>query len=108
MLGLKLGIEPTCEIAQGFGDARFGIGCQGLARRAVAVRRDIHAAFVVVPSTMGHVGSDLEEVPALQILQGRSDAMKLGVHWGMRFDFRDGAFGIPDAGLEASVMRCTA
>ena len=105
MLNPKLTIEPACEIAQGFGDARFGTVCRRLARRAVAVHRDVHAEFVGVASAMGHVGSDLEEVPALQILQGSLDAVEFGVLRRIGFDFRDGAFGISDAGLKTSVMQ---
>ena len=41
MLGPKLATEPMCEIAQGLGDACFGIDCQRLACRAVTGQRGI-------------------------------------------------------------------
>ena len=104
MLDLKLAIEPTCEIAQGFGDACFGDFGQRLARRAVAVHRDVHAEFVVIPSAMGHVGIELEEIPALQVLERDCDAVQLSVLRCVSFDFRDGAFGMPDMGLETSAI----
>lgn len=104
MLSPKLTIEPPCEIAKRFGDARFGFGCQRLATRAVAVYRDFHAVFVVAASAMGRIASDLVEIPALQILHSGGDAVQLGVLRCVGFDFRDGAFGIPDAGLETSAI----
>lgn len=108
VFGLKLSIEPTGEIAQGFGQGLFGIFGRRLAGRAVA--RDVHrhGIFVIVSATVTGLGGELVEVPPLDGLQAVGDAVQRRVRRGVVPDAHRCAFRVPEVPLEGRLMQSTA
>lgn len=100
VFGLKLSIEPTGEIAQGFGQGLFGIFGRRLAGRAVA--RDVHrhGIFVIVAAAVADLGGELVEVSALDDLQAIGDAMQSRIRRGVVPDARGRALGVGPVALE--------
>ena len=108
VFGLKLSIEPTGEIAQGFGHGLFGIFGRRLAGRAVARDAHRHGVFVIVSATVAGLGGKLVEVPPLDGLQAVGDAMQRRVRRGVVSDVRGGATGVGPIAFERRIMQSTA
>ena len=102
---LQLPIEPAGKIAQRLHDSPFTALGRCLPSRAVARHVDGHAVFVVVAPTVGHIGTELEEIPPLRVLKAVGDAVQSMILWGIGADFAGGTAGMTDRGLKAGVMR---
>ena len=108
MFSLKLAVEPAGKIAQRLCDGLFTALSRRLIGRTVARHVDGHAVFVVVAATVGHLGTELIEIPLLRILQAVGDAVQGLILRGIGADFPGRTLGMPDCGLEGRLMRCSA
>ncbi|EFU54110.1 hypothetical protein HMPREF9544_00774, partial [Escherichia coli MS 153-1] len=83
----QLAVQPEGQVAQGFADSGFRIGCHCLTSRTVPGDGDIHAVRMAVTSPVTDFSLKLPEVTFLHRLQGIRDTMKLTVLRGIFPDF---------------------
>lgn len=83
VFGLKLAVEPACQIAQRLGHEYFSTLGGRLPGRAVALDVNGHGVFVIVAATVAGLGGELVEIPSLDGLQPVGDAMQRRVGRGV-------------------------
>ena len=108
VFGLKLAIDPTCEITQRFGHNFVRILSRRLPDRAVARDVNGHGIFVVVATTVADLSGELVEVPPLDGLQAVGDAVQRRVRRGVVPNARGRTLGVGPVALEAGLMQSTA
>ena len=101
VFGLKLAIEPACEIAQRLGHDLLGILGGRLPGRTVARHVNDHAVFVIVAASVGRLSRELVEVPPLHGLEAVGDAVESGILQGIVTDALCRTLGVAEVALVA-------